>query len=84
MIKTGNSEKAAENLSFLLDAGLITDPDIQKDSKIFSPPESQGAAHCYQYRRRRRLPVNDEVTGSASRHQFLLRLHTHNRSASSS
>ena len=41
MIKTGNSEKAAENLSFLLDAGLITDPDIQKRLKDSRHPKAR-------------------------------------------
>jgi GH24 family phage-related lysozyme (muramidase) len=35
MIKTGSPDAAAENLGFLLDAGLIKDPGIRRDLRAF-------------------------------------------------
>lgn len=43
MIKTGDPDKAAENLRFLLDAGLITNLDIQERLKEFLANRKPGS-----------------------------------------
>jgi hypothetical protein len=46
IIKTGDPEKAAVNLKFLLDAGLISDPDQRKQLQAFldKTPPGRGPA----------------------------------------
>ena len=43
MIKTGNADKAAENLRFLLSAGLITDPSTRSSLETFLNKRKAGS-----------------------------------------
>lgn len=43
MIKTGDPDKAAQNLSFLLDAGLITEPDMERRLRASLASRKPGA-----------------------------------------
>jgi hypothetical protein len=43
MIKTGNADKAAENLKFLLAAGLISDPSLQARLQTFLDSRNPGS-----------------------------------------
>ena len=42
MIKTGDADKAAENLKFLVDTGLISDPDVLKKLEDFLETRQEG------------------------------------------
>lgn len=43
MIKTGDPDAAAENLSFLVDAGLVTNPDLVKTLRAFLAARKPGS-----------------------------------------